>query len=139
MCGIAGCFIDGVPDPKMTIGRMLGALRHRGPDEEGLYLDEVIALGARRLSVIDIAGGGQPVCNEDHTVHAVCNGEIYNHLALRERLACLGHVFETRSDTEVLVHAWEEYGEQCVLHLDGMFAFAIWDARRGQLFVARDR
>ena len=139
MCGIAGCFVDGLPDPKWLIERMTAALRHRGPDEDGSYVDEVIALGARRLSVIDVAGGHQPLGNEDGTVHVVCNGEIYNHVALREDLARAGHVFATRSDTEVLVHAWEQYGEQCVQHLDGMFAFGIWDARRRELFVARDR
>jgi asparagine synthase (glutamine-hydrolysing) len=139
MCGIAGCFLDVLTEPKSTIERMTAALRHRGPDQDGIYVDDVIALGARRLSVIDLAGGRQPVCNEDHAVQAVCNGEIYNHVALRKELARAGHVFATRSDTEVLVHAWEEYGERCVLHLDGMFAFAIWDARRAQLFLARDR
>ncbi len=120
---------------------MNAQLVHRGPDDEGIYRDEAagVALGARRLSVIDVEGGHQPVSNEDGTVWAVLNGEIYNHPALREHLRARGHKLRSRTDTEVLVHLYEEYGDSLVHALEGMFAFAIWDARERRLLLARDR
>lgn len=118
---------------------MADTLRHRGPDSEGFYVDEGIALGVRRLRVIDLETGDQPIQNEDGTVWAALNGEIYNFQTLRSRLQTLGHAFRTRSDTEVLVHAYEEYGVDCVSHLDGMFALAIWDVEQRTLLLARDR
>lgn len=114
---------------------------HRGPDDEGTYVDETsgVALGARRLSIIDVAGGHQPLANETGTVWAVLNGEIYNHRTLREQLRAAGHVFESATDTEVLVHLYEEYRDDMVHALDGMFAFAVWDVSRRRLLLARDR
>jgi len=118
---------------------MADTLRHRGPDCEGFFVDGFAALGVRRLRVIDLETGDQPIQNEDGTVWAALNGEIYNFQTLRSQLQSLGHRFRTRSDTEVLVHAYEEYGIDCVPHLDGMFAFAIWDAEQRMLVLARDR
>jgi asparagine synthase (glutamine-hydrolysing) len=140
MCGITG-FVGHtrLPDAQAIIERMTATLVHRGPDDQGTYLDRGTALGVRRLGVIDLETGHQPVCNEDGTVWVVQNGEIYNYRALRDKLRQLGHVFRTRSDTEVIVHAYEEYGEDCVSHLDGMFAFAVWDSRQHTLLLARDR
>ena len=140
MCGILG-FVGHacLPDPQAVVERMTAALVHRGPDDQGTYVDRGTALGVRRLGVIDLETGHQPVSNEDGTVWTVQNGEIYNYRALRDRLRRLGHVFRTQSDTEVIVHTYEEYGEDCVSHLDGMFAFAVWDARQGTLLLARDR
>jgi asparagine synthase (glutamine-hydrolysing) len=114
-------------------------LAHRGPDGQGLYVDGVAGLGHRRLSIIDLQTGGQPICNEDRTVWITFNGEIYNYRELRAKLLGRGHCFQTQSDTEVIVHLYEEYGQECVKHLRGMFAFAIWDDRRKRLFAARDR
>ena len=116
-------------------------LRHRGPDDEGMYLDRAsgVGLGVRRLSIIDVAGGRQPVANEDAKIWAVLNGEIYNHPTLRQRLRGRGHLFSNQSDTEVLVHAYEEFGDDLVHALEGMFAFAVWDGRRRRLLLARDR
>ena len=118
---------------------MADALRHRGPDSEGFYLDQDFALSIRRLRVIDLETGDQPIANERRTVWAGLNGEIYNFRTLRADLQARGHHFATRSDTEVLVHAYEEYGADCLRHLDGMFAFAIWDAEQRTLLLARDR
>jgi asparagine synthase (glutamine-hydrolysing) len=118
---------------------MTDAIRHRGPDGDGFYYDEFAALGHRRLAIIDRAGGGQPMSNEDGTVWIVFNGEVYNHRDLRPRLVDRGHVFRTQSDTEAIIHAYEEFGESCVDHLEGMFAFAIWNAKTRTLFAARDR
>jgi asparagine synthase (glutamine-hydrolysing) len=118
---------------------MADAIVHRGPDDEGFYDDDTIALGMRRLSIIDVAGGHQPIANEDGTVHAVCNGEIYNFRELRRELEQRGHHFRTGSDAEVTVHLYEEHGESFVDHLSGMFAIALWDARRKRLLVVRDR
>lgn len=113
---------------------------HRGPDDEGAFVDgSGVALGARRLSVIDIEGGHQPVCNEDRTIWAVLNGEVYNHPALREQLLAGGHSLRSRTDTEVLVHLYEDYGAALVHALEGMYCFAIWDSRRHRLLLARDR
>ena len=119
--------------------RMTSTLSHRGPDADGFYLKGPIGLGHRRLSIIDLAGGQQPIFNADKTKAVVFNGEIYNFKALREDLAKQGHVFKTQSDTEVILHAYEEYGDTCVHHLRGMFAFAIWDETAKRLFLARDR
>jgi asparagine synthase (glutamine-hydrolysing) len=118
---------------------MCDVMAHRGPDDEGVYVQGRVGLGIRRLSIVDLATGHQPISNEDGTVWVVLNGEIYNHLALRERLIAGGHSYRTRSDTETIVHLYEEYGRDCVQHLRGMFAFAIWDAKRRLLFIARDR
>ncbi|WP_049927172.1 asparagine synthase (glutamine-hydrolyzing) [Halopiger goleimassiliensis] len=138
MCGIVGAY--GWAD-ESVLSSMLDWVEHRGPDEEGTYLDRDagIMMGARRLSIVDLSGGSQPKVNEDGTVSVVFNGEIYNHAALRESLEREGHRFESRSDTEVLVHLWEEYGEAMVDHLEGMFAFSIWDRDAETVFLARDR
>ena len=141
MCGIAGIFHGdwGSMADALQLQRMVSVLRHRGPDEEAVYADGPIGLGVRRLRVIDVAGGKQPMFNEDRSVALVFNGEIYNFLDLRRDLLAKGHRFATLSDTEVIVHAYEEYGEACVDRLRGMFAFALWDSRRRELFLARDR
>ena len=141
MCGIAGVVKfakDAEVDPRV-LRQMCAAMVHRGPDDEGVYVKGRAGLGMRRLSIIDLATGHQPISNEDGTLWIVFNGEIYNHAVLRERLQTLGHRYATRSDTETIIHAYEEYGRECVRHLRGMFAFAIWDTRKRQLFVARDR
>ncbi len=140
MCGIAG-FVGAGPscDSRAVVRRMVTALRHRGPDDQGEYLDAQAALGACRLSIIDLPGGRQPVWNETRTVHAVLNGEIYNFRDLRSRLERRGHRFRTQSDTEVLVHAYEQDGEDFVASLDGMFALALWDQPERKLVLARDR
>jgi asparagine synthase (glutamine-hydrolysing) len=118
---------------------MAATLRHRGPDDEGYYVDGPVALGHRRLTIIDLATGHQPIANEAGTVHAMLNGEIYNYRSLTETLKARGHRFATGSDTEVIVHAWEEFGEKCLDHFNGMFALVLWDAERRMLFAARDR
>ncbi|MFF3455390.1 asparagine synthase (glutamine-hydrolyzing) [Streptomyces sp. NPDC002730] len=138
MCGVAGIVSTSPPDPEQ-VREMCRLIVHRGPDGEGYHSDAHAALGMRRLAIIDVAGGAQPVYNEDGTVAAVFNGEIYNFMELREQLAARGHRFATDSDTEVLVHLYEDHGEDLVGHLRGMFAFAIWDAARGRLLLARDR
>jgi len=126
-------------DRRRIVQRMADTLRHRGPDSEGFYVDAFFALGVRRLSIIDLETGDQPISNETGTVWGALNGEIYNFQALRHDLQRLGHHFRTRSDTEVVVHAYEEWGEECVHHLDGMFALAIWDGGQRTLLLARDR
>jgi len=137
MCGIAGRVSRrGVTAEQ--IGRMLSRIAHRGPDDEGIHLDGMAGLGHRRLSIIDLGSGHQPMANEDETIWIVFNGEIYNFVSLRKDLLERGHRFRTHSDTEVIVHLYEEYGVDCVRHLRGMFAFAIWDAPRKRLFAARD-
>lgn len=138
MCGIAGVYGRTSND---TVGNMLDAITHRGPDSEGRFVDEraPVQMGARRLAIVDLADGTQPITNEDETVTVVFNGEIYNYFELRERLESKGHRFKTDCDTEVLVHCWEEYGEQMPEELNGMFAFSIWDANAEALFLARDR
>ncbi len=141
MCGIYGiaALRSGASlDPAM-LGRMAAVTVHRGPDDEGSYRHDELLLGMRRLSIIDVAGGHQPIANEDGTVHVVCNGEIYNYRELADDLRRAGHRFATRSDTEVLVHLYEEHGDDFVTRLNGMFAFALWDARRRRLVVGRDR
>ena len=141
MCGIAGfCARDpGAPTDEALLRRATRALAHRGPDGDGFLLRGPVGLGHRRLSIIDVAGGGQPIFNEDGSVAVVFNGEIYDYLELRAELLGRGHRFVTASDTEVIVHAYEEYGEDCLARFTGMFAFAIWDGRDGSVFVARDR
>ncbi len=141
MCGIVGIARR---DPRAEVDparltRMRDVLRHRGPDGEGLWIDGPIGLGHRRLAIVDIPGGAQPMANEDGTVWIVFNGEIYNHAALRPELQAQGHRYRTHCDTETILHLYEEEGEGCVERLDGMFAFALWDATRRRLLLARDR
>jgi asparagine synthase (glutamine-hydrolysing) len=139
MCGIAGMASFGRPVSEAVVRRMTATLTHRGPDEDGFYAAAHAALGARRLSIIDVAGSHQPVHNEDRRVWAVFNGELYNFRALRAELASLGHRFETQGDSEVVAHAWEEWGERSAERLRGMFAFALWDERQETLLLVRDR
>jgi len=140
MCGITGFInLDGRPADGELLARMNEAIRHRGPDEDGYYLKAHAALAMRRLAIIDLAGGQQPIANEERTAWIVFNGEIYNYCELKDRLEKLGHTFRTDCDTEAIVHAYEQYGADCPKHLRGMFAFAIWDERKGELFLARDR
>lgn len=138
MCGIAG-FTRPEPDARNLLQRMSTELVHRGPDEAGTYLDDDAGLAIRRLSIVDVKGGHQPYRNEARDVIAVFNGELYRFEALRRALESRGHRFETRADGEVIVHAYEEYGDDFVRHIDGMFAVALWDARRRRLVLARDR
>ncbi len=141
MCGIAG-FIDAqcsYDDAVELIDRMCKVIRHRGPDDQGVWVGDGMAVGMRRLSIIDLAGGHQPIFNEDQSVLVVFNGEIYNYRELRHLLEERGHHFQTTSDTEAIVHAYEEYGDDCVKQLRGMFTFAIWDRKRQRLLAARDR
>src|SRR5215211_483831 len=149
MCGIAGIVdFDGRPVPEWQVRGMCHSIRHRGPDEAGVVSlpreregarAPVAVLGNRRLSIIDVAGGQQPIANEDGTVWVVFNGELYNYRALRGRLEASGHRLATNSDTECIVHLYEELGDRFVTELDGMFAVAIWDDRRKRLLLARDR
>lgn len=139
MCGIAGFYNVREQDPERVLGRMLGSIRHRGPDEKGVYLDGGVALGIRRLSIVDLLTGQQPISNEDGSVKAVCNGEIYNYRELSNELLRAGHRFSTRSDVESIVHAYEEYGTRCLDRLRGMFSFCLYDRNRQLLFCGRDR
>jgi asparagine synthase (glutamine-hydrolysing) len=139
MCGITGIFDPhGAPIDAARVQAMTDAIAHRGPDGSGRLLRPGIGLGHRRLGIIDLEGGAQPMGNEDGRVQVVFNGEIYNFVELRAELQTAGHVFRTRSDTEVIVHAWEQWGAACVTRFNGMFAFALWDERERRLFVARD-
>ena len=139
MCGICGMFDrSGDPIDKAVLERMATTLGHRGPDGHGYLLDGEVGLGHRRLSIIDAKGGGQPIGNEDGTLQVVFNGEIYNFVELRRELEEAGHIFKTRSDTEVIVHGYEQWGAECVNRFNGMFAFALWDKRKRELFIARD-
>ncbi|MBV9691384.1 MAG: asparagine synthase (glutamine-hydrolyzing) [Ktedonobacteraceae bacterium] len=141
MCGIAG-FIDvqhGHESAELLIDSMCKVIRHRGPDDQGIWVGDGVALGMRRLSIIDLAGGHQPMLNEDGSILVVFNGEIYNYRELRRNLQDRGHQFQTESDTETIVHAYEEYGDDCVKHFRGMFTFALWDRKRQRLLAARDR
>jgi asparagine synthase (glutamine-hydrolysing) len=141
MCGICGKFIydrEGVV-PEALVKGMADTIAHRGPDDEGFYISGQIGLGFRRLSIIDLSGGHQPISNEDGTIWIVFNGEIYNYRELRHDLIAKGHVFKTKSDTEVIIHLYEEYGTECVQKLRGMFGLALWDCVKKALFLARDR
>lgn len=139
MCGICGIFLpSGDPIDTGLLGRMTNSLAHRGPDGEGKYVGRGVGLGHRRLSIIDVEGGQQPMGNEDGRLQVVFNGEIYNYLELRSELEGAGHRFATHSDTEVIVHAYEQWGEGCLSRLNGIFAFAIWSEERESLFLARD-
>ncbi|HWL94934.1 MAG TPA: asparagine synthase (glutamine-hydrolyzing) [Phycisphaerae bacterium] len=141
MCGIAGIAGNVPIDPacRAVLREMLARLQHRGPDDEGQHADSHAMLGHRRLSIIDLETGRQPLSNEDGTIHAVVNGEFYDFLELRESLLSRGHVFRTTSDSECIVHLYEDFGEACIEHVSGMFAVAIWDVRRRKLLLARDR
>jgi asparagine synthase (glutamine-hydrolysing) len=139
MCGIAGVVVHGEHVDRELLEAMCDSLRHRGPDAAGMYVEGNVGLGIRRLAIIDLVTGDQPLSNEDGSVVLVFNGEIYNHVALRDDLEAQGHRFVTRTDGEVIVHLWEDHGADCVQRLRGMFAFAVWDARRQTLFLARDR
>lgn len=139
MCGICGIFdFSGRPVDREILDRMTSILQHRGPDGSGKFVSDGIALGHRRLSIIDLGSGSQPMTNEDQTIQLVFNGEIYNFIELREELLQKGHTFKTRSDTEVIVHAYEEWGLDCVTLFNGIFAFALWDRKRQRLVLARD-
>jgi len=140
MCGICGILnVCGGPVDVEGLKEMNAVLAHRGPDDDGFYVDGPVGLGMRRLSIIDVAGGHQPIPNEDECLWIVYNGEIYNHLEIRKELEAKGHTFRTRTDTETILHLYEEMGAACVTRLNGMFAFAIWDGRNRRLFLARDR
>src|SRR3954451_14210558 len=141
MCGICGAVAserEGSPDPE-AVARMSARLRHRGPDSDGHFQRGPVALASRRLAIIDLEHGQQPIANEDGSVLVIQNGEIYNHEALHDELAARGHRFATRCDTEVLVHAYEEHGDAFLERLRGMFALVVWDGRRRRLLIARDR
>src|SRR5271170_7518835 len=129
MCGIAGVLEFGrdAQADSAVVRKMCDVMAHRGPDDDGVFVQGRIGLGMRRLSIVDLATGHQPISNEDGSIWIVFNGEIYNHRALREHLITRGHRYRTQSDTETIVHLYEEYGKDCVRHLRGMFAFAIWD------------
>ncbi len=141
MCGIVGTLnlTKAHPIQESTLRQMLGMIRHRGPDQFGLYLDDLVGLGNARLSIIDLGGGQQPIGNETETLWIVFNGEIFNYVELRPTLEARGHRFATDTDTEVIVHLYEEYGTDCVQYLNGQFAFALWDSETETLFLARDR
>ncbi len=140
MCGIYGIVrFDGRPIESATLSAMGRVTSHRGPDDEGQHIDGAAAIGMRRLSIIDLSGGHQPLSNEDESIWLVCNGEVYNFRELRSALQAKGHRFKTGSDCEVLIHLYEEYGDDFVQHLNGMYGFALWDGRRKRMLVGRDR
>ncbi len=142
MCGINGIALSsrlGRQVDRGVLERMRDVITHRGPDDEGIFIDGAVGLGHRRLSIVDVAAGHQPMTNEDGSLHITFNGEIYNHADFRKELEEKGHVYKTHCDTETILHLYEEHGEHCVDYLRGMFAFAIWDQRRKELFIARDR
>ncbi len=140
MCGIYGIFqLDGAPADPALMPAMGRVIVHRGPDDEGHHADGPCAIGMRRLSIIDLAGGHQPLSNDGGTLWLVCNGEIYNFRELRRELVALGHRFKTASDSEVILHSYAQYGDEFIHRLNGMFAFALWDARGQRLIVGRDR
>jgi len=141
MCGITGICHLKAPGPidLDLMKKMIGALHHRGPDESGIYLDDRVGLGQARLSIIDLAGGSQPIHNEDKTLWIVYNGEVFNYIELKQYLLKKGHHFYTTSDTEVILHLYETLGPSCLDQLNGQFAFAIWDSKNKELFLARDR
>ena len=139
MCGIAGLVaLDGEPPDSARIRAMCDAMQHRGPDDAGYLVEGRVALGMRRLSIIDVAGGHQPIYNEDGSVAVFFNGEIYNFRELRRQLEAQGHTFATNSDTEVIVHLWEQVGIDFPRHLNGMFAIALYDRKQRKIVLARD-
>jgi len=142
MCGINGIALSSRSSrtiDSVMLERMRDIITHRGPDDQGIFIDASVGLGHRRLSIVDVAAGHQPMTNEDGSLHITYNGEIYNHTDFRAELEAKGHVYQTHCDTETILHLYEEHGERCVDYLRGMFAFAIWDQRRKELFIARDR
>ena len=142
MCGINGIAFSSRSRRHVdasVLKSMRDVITHRGPDDEGIFIDGPVGLGHRRLSIVDVAAGHQPMSNEDGSLYITYNGEVYNHADFRETLEALGHVYQTHCDTETILHLYEEYGESCVEHLRGMFAFAIWDRNKKELFIARDR
>src|SRR3954453_10057456 len=141
MCGITGIFDlrQQRPVDQALLHRMNESQHHRGPDEGSVHCEPGVGRGHRRLSIIDVSTGHQPLYNEDRSVVVIFNGEIYNYQSLIPELVALGHTFRTRSDTEVIVHAWESWGEACVQRFRGMFTFALWDRNKSTLFLARDR
>ena len=142
MCGINGIAFSSQSRLRVEasmLKRMRDVITHRGPDDEGIYIDERVGLGHRRLSIVDVASGHQPMTNEDDSLYITYNGEVYNHADYRDDLEARGHVYRTHCDTETILHLYEEYGDSCVEHLRGMFAFAIWDRKKRELFIARDR
>src|SRR5262249_28163700 len=141
MCGISGKLYynsERSVDPEL-IERMMAEISHRGPDGRGKFVAGPVGLGHNRLAILDLSTGDQPMCNEDKTVWLVFNGEIYNYQELRQTLLAKGHIFSSTSDTEVIIHSYEEYGVDCLAKLRGMFAFALWDQKKRILFLARDR
>ncbi|HYR92462.1 MAG TPA: hypothetical protein VE422_50930 [Terriglobia bacterium] len=141
MCGICGIvnFKANGPVDRSLVERMNSAQAHRGPDDDGYFIENKVGLGHRRLSIIDVSGGKQPIFNEDGSVVVVFNGEIYNFADLRNNLVAHGHRFKTHSDTETIVHSYEQYGDECMQEFRGMFAFALWDRKRRRLLLVRDR
>ena len=141
MCGIAGLYnLTGEPIEATRVAGMCALIRHRGPDDHGVFTRGPVGLGHRRLSIIDLSPRGRnPMTNEDETVYLTFNGEVYNYLDLRPGLIAAGHRFQSDTDTEVIIHLYEEHGPACVERLNGMFAFALWDERRRRLVLARDR
>src|ERR1041385_4520219 len=142
MCGINGIAFSSRSRRRVdaaALKAMRDVITHRGPDDEGIFIDENVGLGHRRLSIVDVASGHQPMTNEDASLYITYNGEVYNHADFRETLEARGHVYQTHCDTETILHLYEEYGDACVEHLRGMFAFAIWDRNKRELFIARDR
>src|SRR6185295_15491885 len=142
MCGINGIAFSsrsGRVVSRSELVAMRDVITHRGPDDEGIFIDRNVGLGHRRLSIVDVSRGHQPMTNEDATLHIIYNGEIYNHADYRESLEAKGHTYTTHCDTETILHLYEEHGSACVDYLRGMFAFAIWDQHKRELFIARDR
>jgi asparagine synthase (glutamine-hydrolysing) len=142
MCGINGIAFSSRSRRQVdatVLKSMRDVITHRGPDDEGIFIDGAVGLGHRRLSIVDVAAGHQPMTNEDGSLYITYNGEVYNHADFREALDARGHIYQTHCDTETILHLYEEYGESCVEHLRGMFAFAIWDRNKRELFIARDR
>ena len=142
MCGINGIAFSGRSRRRVdaaVLKTMRDVITHRGPDDDGIYIDENVGLGHRRLSIVDVASGHQPMTNEDGSLYITYNGEVYNHSDYRDELEARGHVYRTHCDTETILHLYEDYGDACVEHLRGMFAFAIWDRNKRELFIARDR
>src|SRR5687768_13893354 len=141
MCGITGIFnVNGEPVSPVLLRKMTDAIAHRGPDGEGFFNDGFIGFGHRRLAIIDLSSAGhQPMISRDQQVVVIYNGEIYNFQELRAELASLGHTFRSKTDSEVVLNAWVEWGPDCVTRFNGMFAFAIWDKREQSLFLVRDR